>query len=35
VPPPAARPGRHGCLIALHPDHVDTPDPLGPAMLAG
>ncbi len=35
VPPPPERPGRRGCLIALHPDHVDTPDPLGPAMLAG
>jgi len=35
VPPPPERPGRRGCLIALHRDHVDTPDPLGPAMLAG
>jgi hypothetical protein len=34
VPPPPPRPGRGLFLIASHPDHVGTPDPLGPDMLA-
>jgi len=35
VPPPPPRPGRRLFLIASHPDHVGTPDPPGPDMLAG